>query len=294
MTEPETSMNNAWQVGDYIRITYKGDEQGWGRLEHEVTEADVPLANGAEPGDFLWRAMGSYMRDIHEQPLTRAELAEETRQPQDRLLWCEFPYDRKSMVVLDDLQYVALHGALKLHERAIRIYDQEALTLKNTVEEAERAHAERQAKKEAAKRLGGRDNTAERRTTKKEALAEARCEMAAQVVEGLRFEAALIIACQARGDQSYWDVASPSWHALERHPNWRALYTLATDHGLAPLPERRRTRYEAEIVERLAQERSYNLKTALKPPAPPRKRCECCGQLERESRLVIAFDSATP
>jgi len=274
-------MNN-WQLGDYIEISYSNGTKGWGRLEYEVTEDDAPLANGAEPGDFLWRPMSWSGRAIHGTPVKLDELG--AREVQDRRLWVNFPYQKARMVVLDDLQYVALHGALKLHERLMRVFDQAVLNEEGESDRAEKAHQDRQAKQEATRRLGGRDNTRDRRKTKREMEATAAREMAAKLVNAARYEACGIVACQLPSDDdapSFWDRGA-IWHALERHAEWRHHYTLATNSWSGmdqPLVATKRVKRETDIVKREAHERADGLKRALRAPTPPRAVCECCGQL---------------
>jgi hypothetical protein len=276
-----------WKLGDYVRIDYEGGTKGWGRLEYRVTEEDVPLANGAEPGDFLWRELSFHTSAIHGAPLKPSELG--TREVQDRRLWVDFPYQQSQMVVLNDLQYVALHGALKIHERLINGFDQAGLTEKNERESAERAHTDRQAKQEATKRLGGRDNTRERRKTRKETQTTAAREMAAKLVSDARFEVCGIIACQlpTGGDgPGYWDRRAV-WTALQRHPAWRHQYTLAEDPkggSMAPARAGRRAKCESDRIQREENDRSYGLKEALVPPPPPVETCDCCGQQTNSSR----------
>lgn len=267
-----------WKVGDYTPIEYSDGSTGWGRLEHGVTEGDLPLASGAEPGDFIWRILGATSRQLHQQPLKPSELG--ARPPQDRLLWAVFPYQNARMIVLDDLQYVALHAALKVQEHLVSAYDQADLDAVKAKERAEAAHKERQAKNEAAKRLGGRDTTRTRRGTQDELKAKAAREQAGKAVEAARWETCGIIGCQLpTGDDapSYWDRRA-IWAALERHPIWRRQYTLASSSGMEPLPKSRRGRNEAHMVERAESERTDGLKGALRAPPPPRKACECCGQ----------------
>jgi len=269
-----------------VRINYTGGTKGWGRLEYRVTEDDVPLANGAEPGDFLWRPMSAHHDSIHETPLKLGELG--AREVQDRRLWIDFPYQKARMVVLDDLQYVALHGALKIHERLMQSFDQAVLNEESERDCAEQAHKDRQAKEEATKRLGGPDSTRERRKTKKETQTTAAREMAAKLVNAARYEACGIVACQLPSDDdapSFWD-RSAIWHTLERHPVWRRHYTLATESwtGLdRPLVAKRRTKREADVVAREESERGEGLTAALRPPPPPVETCDCCGQVTNDA-----------
>lgn len=275
--------NSNPKPGDYFRVDYTDGSHGWGRLEHRVTAEDrVPNRVKAQVGDWLWVPMRGHMYRsdrVHPHPLSHEEVCADDAPPQDRLLWLDHGYGQAGMVVLNDVQYIGLHALLRIHDELFA----QAMNARERVakarEEADEAFRERQAKKEATKRLGGPDRTSNRRESKGEAQAKAAVGAAEEAVRRTRIEIARLVTLHVADDVArrvggYLDP-EPGWRALCDSPRWNRP-SFATDSYYG-LPKGRSP--VAGWMERQAlrrdDERQARLEEALKPPRKARKRCTC-------------------